>query len=103
MNSTQRNMILDIVEKITNSELTNKEEYFGNKYPNFKNKYPVLFKTACDGTLDMNNLSFMMSALRKMENEKVSQYDASAQVGQMLYEKYVEPKLDIEKEKTESS
>ena len=94
MQSTQRVMIINIVNKILESPLENKEEYFGTKYPNFKNKYPVLFKTACDGTIDMRNLEFMMNALAQMEMNGVSQYDASAQVGQMLYERYVEPTLE---------
>lgn len=94
MQSTQRVMIMNIVKKILESPLENKEEYFGIKYPNFKNKYPVLFKTSCDGTIDIQNLEFMMSALFRMESNGLSQYDASAQVGQMLYEKYVEPTLD---------
>lgn len=98
MQSTQRTMIIDIIQKIMVSTISNKEEHFGTKYSNFKNKYPILFKSACDGTLDMTNLGFMMDALRRMERDNLSQYDASAQVGQMLYEKYVEPTLgDIEK------
>lgn len=91
MNSAQREMITRIVKNILESDEANKEEVFGVKYPNFKDKYPVLFQCACDGKLDMNNLNFMLSVLGRMDQEGVSQYDASAEVGQMLYTKYVEP------------
>ncbi len=100
MQSTQRHMIMNIIQKITQSDIQNKEEYFGTKYPNFKNKYPVLFKKSCEGSLDMQNLEFMMNALVKMERQNVSQYDASAEVGKMLYEKYVEPTLETAEKKS---
>lgn len=93
MNSTKREMITRIITKIQESTEANKEEVFGQQYPNFKEKYPVLFKCACDGRLDLNNLQFMLDVLERMETEGVSQYDASAEVGQMLYSKYVEPAL----------
>ena len=84
-------MISRIVKNIQDSDETQKEEVFAKKYPNFKEKYPVLFQCACDGRLDMNNLEYMLNILGKMDREGVSQYNASAEVGQMLYTKYVEP------------
>ncbi len=86
-------MVDQILNKILESEITNKEEHFGKEYPNFKAKYPVLFKTACDGNIDKSNLSFMMNVLERMENNGVTQHDGSVEVGQMLYSKYVEPQV----------
>lgn len=94
MESTKRtNGIRHIVQTIVESKILNKEEYFAQEYPNFKEKYPVLFTTVCGRNVDINTLSFMLNVLEKMENTDLTQYDASAEVGQMLYTKYVEPNL----------
>jgi hypothetical protein len=39
--------------------------------------------------MDIANLNFMLGMLNKMNNENMTQYDASANVGQMLYDKYI--------------
>lgn len=93
MQDFQRESIRRIIKRITESTVENKEEYFGQMYPNFKEKYPVLFQKVCDGDLDINNLNYMLGLLEKIENENLSQFDASANVGQMLYARYVEPSL----------
>jgi hypothetical protein len=93
MNEQERIEIRKIINKITNSSISNKETHFSDEYPQFKKKYPGLFDMACNDKLNKQNLEYMLSMLEKMENEKMSQYDASAQVGTMLYQKYVEPNL----------
>ena len=93
MNQTERESIINIVKKIKQSTVENKETYFENEYATFKKKYPGLYSMACSDKVDMNNLFFMLGALSKMENDNLTQFDASAVGGQMLYNKYVEPTL----------
>ncbi len=83
--------ILSIVNTIRDSKVPNKLSYFENIYGNFKKKYPILYEKACsDNKMEMANLEFMLSMLTQMGAENgVSQYDASAKVGQMLYDKYI--------------
>lgn len=82
--------ILTIVNTIRESKVANKEQYFENIYANFKKKYPTLYAKACSNDeMDVANLTYMLGMLNKMNSENVTQYDASAQVGQMLYEKYI--------------
>ena len=95
MNEIERVEIRKIVNKITNSSISNKETHFSDEYQHFKKKYPGLFDMACNNKLNKENLEYMLSMLEKMENEKMTQYDASAQVGTMLYQKYVEPNLPV--------
>jgi hypothetical protein len=93
MDQEERENIQRIVNDIAGSTLVNKESYFGEKYPTFKSKYPNLFRLSCEGKIDNSNLSFMLAMLSKMENRELNQYDASAEVGQMLFSKYVEPRI----------
>ena len=82
-----------IVTEIQNSKVKDKEAHFKEVYPEFIAKYPMIFKMACTSRVDMANLDFMLGMLEKM-NSGTTQYDASAEVGQMLFDKYVDPKLD---------
>lgn len=82
--------ILTIVNTIRESKVANKAQHFESIYGNFKKKYPTLYAKACSNDeLDVANLTYMLGMLNQMNNENVTQYDASAQVGQMLYDKYI--------------
>lgn len=91
---TTSEQLLAIVEAIQSSSIRNKEEYFSQQYANFKSKYPMLYKMACSPEkLDMNNLKFMVSVITTMKETNMSQFDASARVGQMLYDKYIQDQI----------
>lgn len=82
--------IMTIVNTIRASKVNNKAKHFENIYGNFKTKYPMLYEKACShDEMDMRNLQFMLGMLNKMKNDDMSQFDASAHVGQMLYDKYI--------------
>lgn len=80
------------VNDILSSDVSNKEEHFAEKYPDFKEKYPVLYKTVCDGG-KTEHLDFMLNLLEQMNKKQKTQHDASVAVGQMLFDKYVDPKI----------
>ena len=78
---TSTDSILAIVKTIRESKVVNKAQHFETIYGNFKTKYPTLYAKACSNDkLDVANLSFMLGMLQKMNNENVTQYDASAEV-----------------------
>lgn len=90
MSGIPTEQIMTIVTTIRQSNVKDKAQHFEKIYGNFKEKYPKLFEKACsDDQMDIANLNFMMSMLNKMNNENMTQFDASAQVGQMLYDKYI--------------
>ena len=85
--------IRSIVTEIQKSKIKDKESYFKQLYPDFVTKYPTMFQMACTSKIDVANLEFMLDMLEKMNKNEQTQYDASAAVGQMLFDKYVDPKL----------
>jgi tellurite resistance protein len=92
--TTNYEHLIAIVETIQQSKEKNKVEYFANQYANFKEKYPHLYQTACaTDKIDMNNLKYMISMMKKMEETNLSQFDASAKVGKMLYDKYIHDQI----------
>ena len=92
--ATNYEQLLAIVENIQQSTVKNKADYFEKHYANFKNKYPHLYEMACaPGKVDMTNLKYMISMMKKMEETNLSQFDASAKVGKMLYDKYIHDQI----------
>jgi hypothetical protein len=88
--TTTKEQILDIIKEIRKSKVPNKEEYFATIYQSFKDKYPVLFKMACTiNDMDISTLEYMLDMLQKIKNNNMTQYDASADVGKKLYDKYI--------------
>lgn len=83
-----------IVTEIQQSKVNDKETYFKQKYSEFRTKYPVMYSMACSSKIDVANLEFMLDMLEQMNRNEKTQYDASAAVGQMLFDKYVDPKIN---------
>jgi hypothetical protein len=85
--------IRSIITEIQNSKIKDKEEFFGKKYPEFKTKYPMMLSISCTSKLDLKNLEFMFKMIEQIDKKDTNQYDASAVVGQMLFDKYIDPKI----------
>lgn len=94
--------VLNIVEYIQRSDVPNKEEYFSEKYASFKKNYPILYKVSCaEDKIDKNILSFMVQRLMDIKVNEKTDHDASKEVGQMLFDKYVEPVKHLMAKKSE--
>ena len=87
--------IINIVEKIAHYKGSSKDKQrvFRKSYPDFAEKYPVLFEMSAQDDFDVNRLKYMLSLRSRVEQSKLSQYDASARVGQMLFDSYVKDKI----------
>lgn len=80
-----------IIEEIQNSKIEDKDKYYGEKYPDFKKLNPVMFEMSCAGKMDMSKFDYMAKLLNQIKMAEITQYDASAEVGQMLFKEFVEP------------
>ena len=85
--------IREIVHAIKQSKIRNKENYYADIYPAFKKEYPILYEKVCKNEIDDEKLEFMLQMLDMIHTNQTTQFDASAKVGQMLYDEYVEPRL----------
>jgi hypothetical protein len=92
--STNYDHLIAIVEVIQQSKVKNKVQYFEKQYATFKEKYPHLYQMACDpDKVDISTLKYMISMMKQMEETNLSQFDASAKVGKMLYDKYIHDQI----------
>lgn len=96
--------IVRIVDYIQNSSVPNKSEHFSVKYKNFKEKYPTLFEIACrEEKIDRTMFNMMLEKAKAVKRKELSQHDASVEVGQTLYDKYVDPLIKNIEEKEKSA
>ena len=68
-----------------------------DEYSDFSMKYPVIFLKSLDGGLDMEQFNFMINMATKVNNKKITQHDASVQIGEKLVNQYVKPTLEKKK------
>jgi hypothetical protein len=81
----------EITKEMCASNSKDKREHFSEKYPTFTKNYPTLFEMCCNDPFDIKKMDFMINMLQQVQNNKISQHDASANVGQILYDEYVKP------------
>ena len=87
--------ILSIVNEIQSldSSISDKKKYIQRKYPLFAEHYPTLLELSLQEDFDIKRLEYMLKLKDAVDNQNMSQHDASVHVGQHLYDKYVKDKI----------
>ncbi len=87
-----------ITEEILSSKMSvdDKQSYFATRYKDFYESYPILFEMCCKPKNPENTkrLTYMISMLKNIEQNKMTQHIASVNVGQKLYNDFVKPTID---------
>lgn len=71
------------------------------QFSDFNKKYPSLFKKLINQDCDRKQLDFVLNRLEEVRVGSKTQYDASVEVGQVLVDNYVKPKLAEKGKSTE--
>lgn len=87
----QVNIIVQYVKK--NKRQVDFRKSVSEKFSEFENKYPTLFRKLVEEDCDQHQLNFMLSKLDQVRTGSQTQHDASVDVGQLLVDKYVKPEL----------
>ena len=82
--------IIEIINDIQSSTASNKEEYFQDKYKDFKSKYSNLYTMTCQGKMDMKMLEYMLDMMEKINNKQTTQHEADIVIGQEIFNKFVD-------------
>lgn len=87
--------IMNIAKEIISSSLkaNSKKVHFEKKFPDFAEKYPTLFNKCCE-TSDITTIQYVLNMLLNIEQNKMTQETATANVGQKLFDEYVKPYVD---------
>lgn len=67
-----------------------KKEHAESTYPELCQRYPKLVEVCCSpATKSLDTLRFMVDRMKDMAQRGLSEFNASAQVGQKLFAKYL--------------
>ena len=101
---TDPKVIQSYVEKVRKEVVENQElikndtekfnELMKEKYSDFVEHYPTIYRKIVEGTLDPDKFEYMMDMLTNVKGNNISQHDASVKVGQKLVDHYVKPELE---------
>lgn len=64
---------------------------YKDKFPEFVERYPVLFEMACARDFDMRRFEYMMAMRERIGNKQETVESASKEVGRVMFEDYVKP------------
>jgi Lhr-like helicase len=63
------------------------------QYPDFELNYNSLFKLCTSDDYDLNKLTMFIQMASSVQRKEISEHDASVQIGELLVNEYVKPKL----------
>ena len=61
-------------------------------YSYIKNNFASIFTQCITGHMDLNVIPYMINQAKEIQKNKLSNHDASVNVGQKLVDKFVKPK-----------
>lgn len=90
--------LLQVIEEIHNcnhkfDDIQNKIEYYSSLYHELFSAYPTALKKACEPNFDIDKFKWMMEMQKNVQNNLISQHNASIEVGERLVDEHVKPKL----------
>ena len=90
--------LLKVVEEICHcthdfDDVKGKFDYYSSNYPNLFTTYPTALKKACETNFDLEKFKWMMNMQKSVQNNQISQHNASIEVGERLVDEHVKPKL----------
>jgi len=96
-NELENDEILRVVEEMaqdTSRSPKEKKKYYQRKFPEFAERYNALFEMACRPNFDMPRLRYMLAMRSRIQSQSLTVEQASAQVGQAMFNHYVKPIVD---------
>ena len=76
-----------------NQDNPNMKRDLMQKYYDFSMKYPVLFLSIINNTFCQEKFNEMVGLATQVNNNKITQHDASVKIGNKLVDEYVKPIL----------
>jgi hypothetical protein len=76
-----------------------KQRLFQKSFADFAEKYPTLFQMACEPDFNIDRLVYMLSMREAVSSQKLTQHQASVNVGENLFQEYVKPLVDAKNKK----
>ena len=73
------------------------EERMIQEYSYIKNNFDSIYTQCLSGHMDLNVITYMINQAKQIQKNKLSNHDASVNVGQKLVDTFIKPKLENNK------
>ena len=86
----------DFVSKNKKNIYQNHDEFISamtTQYQNMATNQTKIFEQCVSGQMNIEIFTYMIQQAKKVQQHKISSYDASVKVGEELVEKFIKPKL----------
>ena len=94
MDEELKNIVYEIVnDELSYGSVERKHTYYKTKYPAISEKFKILIQKACEPEFDVDKFIWMMNMKHRIDDNKMTAHDASVEVGKVLVDEYVAPKL----------
>ena len=95
MDTEIKELVIEIVkDELKYESSAKKHEYYRAKYPAISEQYKVLIQKACEPGFDIDKFLWMLDMKSQIDSKQISTHDASVEVGKVLVDQYVAPKLN---------
>jgi hypothetical protein len=94
----------DFTNKKRYKDLTEEQflEQMTNDHGYVKEKFSSIFDKCVTGRMDLNVVTYMIKQAKDIAQNKISNYDASVNVGQKLVDKFIKPGMNKNKDKDDN-
>ena len=75
------------------------EENMVKEYSYVKNNFGSIYTQCLSGHMDLNIITYMINQAKQVQKSKISNHDASVNVGQKLVDTFIKPNLNKNKDK----
>lgn len=95
-----KHMIFDVHENsdVINMNVIDKNNFFKDKYSKLHNDYLPIYNAVLQKHIksqnDLNMLNLMLNQKKLIDRGRKTEYKASSQIGQVLFDKYVKDNID---------
>ena len=76
-----------------NKSLDNFNDEIDAKYTKLKKEKEKIFELCKSGIMDLERLTYMINMAKQVQNNSISEHDASVKVGTRLVDEFVKPQL----------
>ena len=73
-----------------------------NEYNELYTSFNFIFNKAISGELDISMFSFMINKAKSIQKKNITKFDASKDVGTKLVDTYIKPKINKDKDNSDS-
>ncbi len=94
--TASKNLNMEYIDNLATNNISESKfkENMIEKYEFLFKNFEPIFNISISKTYDFDRLNFMLNMAKKVQNNEITEHNASIEVGQVLVDQIVKPQLD---------